>query len=234
MASKFGNLFYALFLAGLLVFCQITDCSRTMPTGKQSDIKTIYKGTVSVNYHTSGDSFRGTGWVCGNDKKLNVSYIMTAAHVVDHELPGTIDVSYWPGKGDWEVVPAAIMLKKLGRVAGDVAILIVPVLLEPLQIAPIDSYQIDDEVLIAGVQQQAPPALVSIGHIVKINNTIDKIVVNGWSWRGHSGGPLIHKKSGKVIGFITMFATDDIENASATECSNLNTITEAIAEVGLR
>lgn len=234
MASKFGNLFYALFLAGFLVLCQVTDCSRTMSVSKQSGIKTIYQSTVSVNYHTSGDSFRGTGWVCGNDKKLNVSYIMTAAHVVEHEAPGIIDVSYWPGKGDWEIVPAVVILKKLGRVAGDVAILVVPVLLEPLPIAAVDDYKIDDEILIAGVQQQAPPALVSIGHIVKINNTIDKIVVNGWSWRGHSGGPLIHKKSGKVIGFVTMFATDDIENASATECSNLNIITDAISQVGLR
>lgn len=235
MALKYGSIGIIISLLFITLLCQIRDCSFIMTSQAPiNDITDMYASTVWVSFNTGDESYRGTGWVFKNDKAIGVSYIMTAAHVINQKEIGELNILYWPGHGGWRSAPATVMYKSSGRVAGDVAILVVPVIIEALPVGTTEDYKINDEVLLAGVQNQAPPAMVSVGFIIKINNLIDKVVVNGWSWRGHSGGPLVHRKSGKVIGFISRFATDDIKNGSATECSDLSTILDAITQAGLR
>jgi len=235
MVSKYGNIGLLISIVLLSVICQVQDYSFVTSSQEPiNDITDVYTSTVWISYDTMEDSYRGTGWVFKNDKSLGISYIMTAAHVISNKGDGEITVMFWRGKGGWNNIHAKVLYVHNGRVAGDVAILVVPVNIDALPVATMKEYKVNDEILIAGIQNQAPPALVSIGYITKVNNVIDKIIVNAWSWRGHSGGPLIHRKTGKVIGFVSQFATTDVQNASATECSDLSTINDAIIQAGLR
>lgn len=192
-----------------------------------NDVSDIYESTVWVHNTVANDTYAGTGWVVKVDK--DHSYIMTAAHVINE--PGNVVIWYWPKKGGWQSAAGAV-IHSSGRI-DDVAIIMTIAKLKPLPIATHEVYRANDEILVAGVQGQAPPALVAIGYITKVNRIIDKIEINGWSWRGHSGGPVIHRKSGKVIGFVTKFASNDVKHASNTECSTFRTIMEALASAGL-
>jgi hypothetical protein len=234
MGSRFGN--NVLLLA--LVFLCCAGYTRDYiyafkPTKPIQDINEIYESSVWVHFTTTNDggtTFAGTGWAVAYDENLGVTFISTAGHVVDHDA-GTVRVYYWLKNGDWKIT-AGVVFYSANRENGDIAIIAIPVKIPTLPVATKEEYNINDEVILAGVQHQAPPALVSIGVIKKITTT--KIYIDAWSWRGHSGGPLIHRKTNRVIGFVTAFGSDDTTNASFTVCSNFRVIGIALHKAGIQ
>ena len=196
-----------------------------------SNVSEIYESSVWIHYITAtGDAFAGTGWAIAYDEDLGVTYVSTACHVVDHGA-GFIKVLYWPKRGDW-LKTTGVVYHTVDRDKGDMAIIAVPVKIPVLPVATREEYKVGDEVLVTGVQHQAPPALVSVGIIKKITDT--QIFIDAWSWRGHSGGPLIHRKTNKVIGFVTAFGSDDNLNAAYTDCSNFRVVATGLHEAGIK
>jgi len=200
------------------------------PAQPISDVSAIYESSVWIHYVTPTDVFAGTGWAIGYDEDLGVTYVSTAGHVVDHGV-GFVKVFYWPKAGDWKIT-TGVVYATIDRDKGDMAILAIPVKIPVLPVATREEYKVGDEVLVTGVQHKAPPALVSVGIIKKVTST--KVYVDAWSWRGHSGGPLIHRKTNKVIGFVTAFGSDDNLNASYTDCSNFRVVATGLHEAGIK
>jgi hypothetical protein len=232
MGSRFGrNSILLLVLAFLCCVGYTRDYIYTFkPTKPIQSVSEIYESSVWIHFVTLEDSFAGTGWAVAYDEDLGVTFISTAGHVVDHGV-GVIRVLYWPRKGDWKIT-TGVVFHTADREHGDIAIIAIPVKLPTLPVATREEYHVNDEVVIAGVQTKVPPALISVGTIEKITTT--KVYINAWSYRGHSGGPVIHRKTNKVIGFVTAFGSNDTANASYTECSNFRTVTDALHEAGIR
>lgn len=232
MGSRFGrNNILLLVLALLCCVGYARDYIYTFkPTKPIQNVQEIYQGSVWIHYITGDDVFAGTGWAVDYDDDLGVTFVSTAGHVVDHGV-GVIRVFYWLGKGGWQTT-TGVVFHTADREHGDIAIIAIPVKIPLLPVATREEYHVNDEVVIAGVQTKVPPAMVTVGTIEKMTAT--KVYINAWSYRGHSGGPVIHRKTNKVIGFVTAFGSNDTENASYTECSNFRTVAEALHDAGIR
>jgi hypothetical protein len=185
-----------------------------------SSIQQLQMATVKITTISETEESYGTGWAFKYDGKY--TYIITAAHVIpeeDHEL--TVD--FWPGYGGWMSSPGHVVNVTRGRFDGDIAVIMVNAKIEIVELGD-DDYMTGDEILMAGIQHIKPPAMVAIGYISDVT-PFNKIIVSGWSYRGHSGGPIMNKRTGKIIGMISMFAEPfDTNHATSTECTDINMI----------
>jgi hypothetical protein len=121
-----------------------------------------------------------------------------------------------------------------GRSHGDIAIMAVEKNLQSVKFANNQStFSVKDEVFIAGVQSTAPPAIVSIGIVNAIDRRGHEFQVKGWGWHGFSGGPVMLRKTGDVIGFVAWGVKGHLNDASRSDCADLTHFMELLKECGL-
>jgi len=185
-------------------------------------IDKCYYGTVAIcvsfELYNGNNSYINiaSGWCIASEN--NISTIITAAHVSRHfPAEQRYAIAYWDGHGGWKYASANII--EVGYT--DVEALSCQVYIPPLKIAINKNYNINDEVLICGIQNEAPPAMITIGVIKAI--MADKFLIKGWAWFGHSGGPVILKRTGEVIGIIST-DNNDHNNASESWCVDFTSI----------
>ena len=170
------------------------------------------------------NQYIGTGWVIGN--KGDTSYIVTCAHVATHRKELPLNIGYLGRSGQWSTLRAEVVMRLDGRAHGDLALLSVDmgdlVLLPPIKFSKIpNTYAVGDEILISGVQYNAPPAIIAAGVITKIDPANHKFEIKGWDWYGFSGGPIILKKTGLVIGYTAMSADGHLNDAMKSQAFDL-------------
>jgi hypothetical protein len=176
-----------------------------------------------------------TGWSLLN--KDGRSYIVTAAHGVAYNKTDLI-IGYWLGGGTWTIVPAKIEGAFYGHQGGDIAILSVPVVIPPLPIKGPSHFSKDDEILVGGIQhdligKRVTPARVTVGKIIQTNTLSHTFTINGWAWNGFSGGPVLHRPTKSVIGFISHSPKSHAHNATRTVCMDATRISALILDLGL-
>lgn len=170
-----------------------------------------------------------TGWVVGT--KGNMSYISTAAHALDYKPELKLKIGYFDKNRQWSVVDAHVIRRMatpsasptVRRAHGDCAILSVDTLLPSLKLAHDKAYVSGDEVFISGTQHNAPPAIVTVGVITSTINDVE-FRVKGWSWHGFSGGPVMLRKTGEVIGFIAWSVPGHNNDAMMSDCCTFATV----------
>lgn len=181
----------------------------------------------------------GTGWVIGHgdatskgDNKL--SYISTCAHVVTHRMDLPLKIGYLGKSGIWSEIPGWEVRRFDGRGDGDVAIVAVEGSLQPLRFAANqNTFNTNDEVYIAGVQSTAPPSIIATGVISAIDRRGHEFQVKGWGWHGFSGGPIILRKTGEVIGYVAWSVKGHASDASRSDCADLTRLLRLLKEAGL-
>lgn len=194
----------------------------------------IWASTVWIGRETKpGVNFYvGTGWVIGN--KDGKSYIVTCAHVATHRTDLPLNLGYLGKSGQWSIVPAQVVRKLDGRSHGDVAIMSVNVVLPPIKFATLqNTYAPKDEIFIAGVQWIAPPAIISAGVITKADPANHKFEIKGWDWYGFSGGPIVLRKTGLVIGYTAMSADGHRNDAMKSNSFDLTHLIGLLRACGL-
>lgn len=191
----------------------------------------MYESTVWVgHYNSNGTPIRnGSGWVVATKGKT--SYIVTAEHVI-HDRKNLL-VAYWTGTV-WDHELANIEGVLVGERNGDIAILSIQKILKPLPLASdATAFAKDDEILVGGVQHDAPPAMVTLGTIVYIWSDKSKFTVDGWAWYGHSGGPVVSRKTGEVIGIIAWASSGHKHDASKSDCSSYKKIRQVLERLNI-
>lgn len=206
--------------------------------GVSSMLDRIWASTVWIGRETKpGVNFYvGTGWVIGN--KGDLAYIATCAHVATHRTDLPLNIGYLGKSGQWSLVRAQVVRRLDGRAHGDVAILSIDmgdlVLPPPIKFAKAqNTYTVDDEIYIAGVQYIAPPAIISAGVITKVDPISHKFEIKGWDWYGFSGGPIILRKTGKVIGYTAMSAEGHSRDAMKSQAFDLTHLLGLLKACGL-
>jgi hypothetical protein len=136
------------------------------------------------------------------------------------------------------MVRAQVVRRLDGRAHGDLAIISVDmgdlVLLPPIKFAKTqNTYTVDDEIFIAGVQYVAPPAIISAGVITKLDPVNHKFEIKGWDWYGFSGGPIILRKTGLVIGYTAMSAEGHLRDAMRSQAFDLTHLPGLLRACGL-
>lgn len=230
MVSKLSNWLKLAIIPLLCIFMVSGNISNKVATSKYDVARNIIEmqtAVVMVTVSTHDAEYYGTGWAFDHYKDSTL--IVTAAHLVNENYE-SLYVKYWDGEGGWKECPATVVYMHDGRFNGDFAILVINKLLNILELGSGNAYEIGDEVIIAGIQHPKPPAMISIGFVQDIS-IYGKVIIHGWSFRGHSGGPIVHRRTGKVIGMISMFASQDDKHASLTECTDIEVIKDAVREL---
>lgn len=176
----------------------------------------------------------GSGWVIGYDNKM--SYIATCAHVSTHHQELPLKIGYLGQSFIWSEAPAKLVNLTVAsrahlRERGDVAIIAVETPLQPIKFANNQkTFTVGDEVYIAGVQWNAPPAIIATGVISVIDRKSHEFQVKGWGWHGFSGGPIILRKTGEVIGYLAWGVKGHINDASRSDCADLTRFMELLRD----
>lgn len=181
----------------------------------------------------------GSGWVMGHgdatskgDNKL--SYIATCAHVAAHRTDLPLKVSYLGRSGIWSEVPAWEVRRLDTRYNGDIAIIAIEGRLQPLRFANNqNTFTVGDEVFIAGVQYTAPPAIITAGVISAVDKKAHEFQIKGWAWHGFSGGPIILRRTGEVIGYTAWSVKGHANDAMKSDCADLTHLMKLLKTCGL-
>lgn len=180
---------------------------------------------------TVGDETRygyvETVWAVGADKTN--TYFVTCLHGPQHAGFDNLNVAYWSDKEQrWMITPCTVVAK-LSKYEGDLALLAVLTkdltrAITPLRVARDESFTVGDEVLISGVQPASGPAFVCIGVVKMLNMNRPEFVIRGWAWFGFSGGPVVLRRTGEVIGFVRSATTEHARDASESICGDYSLI----------
>ncbi len=154
----------------------------------------------------------GDGQASGFLTKLRgVDFVVTNLHVLGDDPKLTVQ------NLNGEVLPVQGVFGAVGR---DIAIIRVGASYGELN--PMDDVlgevQIGDEVVVVGNRQGGRVATQVLGKVLGIGP--GRIEVDAPFEPGNSGSPVVHLKSGKVIGVATYSETRQIEDASSTNQSN--------------
>lgn len=175
----------------------------------------------------------GSGWVVGN--KGGRAYIATCAHVVGSDSNMPLRVGYLGVSGQWSVIPGQLVRRLDNRPHGDLAIISVDRELPAMGFAVHqNTFTVDDEVFVAGVQFAAPPAIVATGIVESVDRIKNEFKIKGWAWFGFSGGPIILRKTGEVIGYVAWTAKGHTRDAMKSECANLTHLIGLLKACGLQ
>lgn len=188
-----------------------------------STLEALWSGTVYVGREVKPgvNIYAATGWVIGS--KNGMSYIATAAHALAYKPELKLKIGYFDRNRQWSVVDAFIIRRLDNRTHGDGAILSVNLVLPSLKLAKSKSYVAGDEVFISGTQHNAPPSIVTVGVITATTSDIE-FRVKGWAWHGFSGGPVMLRKTGEVIGYIAWSVPGHSRDACMSDCGTFTTI----------
>lgn len=174
-----------------------------------------------------------TVWAIGTDKTN--TYFATCLHGPLYAGFDDLYVGYWDYKMQrWATVPCTIVAK-LSKSDGDLAIaavatssLVRPI--TPLKVAREENFNINDEILISGVQPSSGPAFVCIGVVKMLNMRRPEFMVRGWAWFGFSGGPVVLRRTGEVIGFIRAATYEHAHDASESICGDYSLILKLLSQ----
>lgn len=176
--------------------------------------------------------FVGSGWVIGNQDGL--AYISTCAHVATYEPDLPLKVAYLGRSGVWSEIVAKEVGRYDTRARGDVAILSVEATLTPIKFANNQStFTVGDEVFIVGVQHVAPPAIIATGIVSAMDRKGHEFQVKGWGWHGFSGGPIVLRKTGEVIGYLAWSVKGHSNDAMKSDCADLTHFMTLLRELKL-
>lgn len=162
-----------------------------------------------------------SGWVLGS--KNDMSYIATAAHALQYRPDLKLKIGYFDKNRQWSVIDAGVIRRLDGRQHGDCAILSCDRVLPALKLARTKTYASGDEIFISGTQYNAPPSIVTTGVITSTTNDIE-FRVKGWAWHGFSGGPIMLRKTGEVIGFIAWSVPGHNFDAMLSDCGTFTAV----------
>jgi hypothetical protein len=177
-----------------------------------------------------------TAWAIGTDKEH--TYFVTCWHGPVHVGTDHLVIGYWnPARQDWSFIDCNIV-DKLTKYEGDLVIMSVLTrdlkrTVKPLKIAKEQTFSINDEILIGGVQHTGGPAYVTIGIVKMINMHKPEFVIKGWAWYGFSGGPVRLRRSGEVIGYVRSATIDHVHDASESICGDFTLILKLLQRCGL-
>lgn len=145
-----------------------------------------------------------TGDGTGTAFLISPNHLITARHVVSHLKEGAV-VQLIFDKADPQIQVEAKVLFMSNNDQQDYAELelIKPLIDHPtLTIGNMDNVSINDEVSIIGY----PAGIFSSAKAQITNNDIgdlpEKFFMAGGAWPGNSGGPILHKETGEVIGIL--------------------------------
>lgn len=177
-----------------------------------------------------------TAWAIGADKTH--TYFISCYHGPEHVGSDNLTIGYWnDGRQNWSFVNCVIA-GQLKRSEGDLIILSVTTSdlkrsITPLKVAKEQTFVVNDEVLIGGVQPTVGPAYVCDGIVKMINIDKPEFVVKGWAWYGFSGGPIRLRRTGEVIGFVRAATESHVHDASESVCGDFNVIWKLLKRSGL-
>ena len=194
----------------------------------------IWAGTVWIGRETQPgiNMYVGTGWVVGN--KEGKAYIATCAHVVIHRMDMKLNIGYLGKSGEWSMVPGQVVRRIDGRPSGDIALIMIDRELPALKFAVSQTtYSAKDEIYISGVQYIAPPAIITAGEIVWVDKQKHEFQIKGWGWFGFSGGPIILRKTGEVIGYVAWTSKGYTRSAMRSDCGDLTHLLKLLKACGL-
>ncbi len=179
-------------------------------------------------------SYVETAWAIGSDKTH--TYFMTCFHGPLITGVSRLSIGYWD-KTDWHFATAT-MVGFLGRYEGDLALISVNTsdlkrAIKPLKVAAEQVFTLGDEVLIGGVQHYGGPAYVTVGTVKMLNNYKPEFVVKGWAWYGFSGGPIVLRKTGEVIGFVRAATEEHRRDASESICGDYTLIHKLLSRLAM-
>ena len=200
------------------------------------EVQALYKSTVWIGVQGPlKPTFLMTGWSVLN--KDGRCYIVTAAHGVAYNTTDLV-VAYWVDGGKWTIAPARFEGAFYGHKQGDVAILSIPVIVTPLPMKGPSYFSLGDEILVGGIQhdvigRRVTPARVTVGQVVRKSIWDHSFIIDGWAWSGFSGGPVLHRKTKSVVGFISHSPTGHEHDAALTVCIDASRVRALILKLGL-
>lgn len=160
-----------------------------------------------------------SGWVIGS--KEGRTYIATAEHGLDFLDHYPLVIGYWNGKGSWVFEPAQVVAT-LNKNLGDIAILSIGHRLPALPLAHSARLIEGDEIVIGGVQHDVAPAYATIGIITEVKSST--FLIRGWAWFGFSGGPVVLRRTGEVIGWISSSVPGHTLDATYSRCQDYSNL----------
>jgi S1-C subfamily serine protease len=195
-----------------------------------STLQSVWNSTVWIGREVEPGqtAYVESGWVLGN--KDGQAYIVTANHGLDFMPSGKLMVAYWNGRNNWTFVPAKIIMRA-GKGNGDVAILTIDERLPSLPLARSTKFSVNDEIIIGGVQHDVMPAYTTAGYITEVGSY--RFWIRGWAWHGFSGGPIVLRRTGEVIGYVSYAVSGHSLDATWTECHNYLQLRAILERFGL-
>lgn len=177
-----------------------------------------------------------TAWAVGSDR-LN-TYFISCYHGIMHVGSTDLYIGYWDKIGEqWQFIKCTVV-EKLYKGEGDLVLLSVLTSelshrVPPLKVAKDQTFAVNDELLIGGVQHYGGPAYVTVGIVKMINMTKPEFVIKGWAWYGFSGGPVRLRRTGEVIGFVRAATANHTKDASESICGDFSLIHRLLQKAGL-